>query len=250
MRLKADAAGPADVDDRNRLVMAHIGLVKSLASRLAHRVPAHVEISELISVGTLGLIDAAGRYEPALRVPFDAYARRRIHGAMLDALRDLDWAPRSLRRRGRAIETAMTRLRHELGREPESADIARALNVSEEDYDHLLDQLRSVELASIRQSTDGDGGTRLDVAIDPDEGPHAQLERTELRTLLARAVAELPERERQVLALYYEEELTLAEIGQVIGVGESRVSQLRAQAVARLRSHLAASMRSAAKSDR
>lgn len=231
---------PDDLETRDKLVMEHVGMVKAMASRLAHRLPSQVEVSELISVGVLGLIDAAGRFKPALGVPFDAFARRRIHGAMLDSLRGLDWAPRALRKMRRDVDSAMGRLRTELRREPDSAEIAAALEVSEPEYDRMLDQLRSADLASIRQaSAHGEGQSALEVAIEPAEGPHALFEREELRGLLARAVAQLPDRERQILALYYEEELTLAEIGEVIGVGESRVSQLRTQAVARLRSSLA-----------
>lgn len=226
-----------DLTTRDKLVMEHVGLVKALANRLAHRLPSQVEVSELISVGVLGLIDAAGRFKPSLGVPFDAFARRRIQGAMLDMLRDLDWASRSVRKQRRDVDSAMARLRAELGREPEGAEIAQAMGVSEPEYDRMLDQLRSAELASIRQaSTDEEGQSLLDVAVDLSEGPHQRLERRELRTLLAKGIMQLPERERQILALYYEQELTLAEIGQVIGVGESRVSQLRTQAIARLRS--------------
>lgn len=232
-----------DFETRDRLVMEHVGLVRALAGRLAHRVPAQVEVSELISVGVLGLIDAASRFKPTLGVPFDAFARRRIHGAMLDALRDLDWAPRSVRKMGRTMDGTVARLRHELGREPEEKEIAGALNVSEAEYGRILDQLKTAELATIRQSTNEDGTSSLEVAVDPGEGPYARLEREELRQLLAEAITELPERERQILALYYQEELTLAEIGEVIGVGESRVSQLRTQAIGRLRSRLAARMR-------
>ncbi|MFI5179679.1 MAG: sigma-70 family RNA polymerase sigma factor, partial [Vicinamibacterales bacterium] len=212
-----------DLEQRDRLVMDHVGLVKALASRLAHRLPAQVELSELISVGVLGLIDAAGRYKPSLGVPFDAFARRRIHGAMLDSLRDLDWAPRSLRKMQRNVDHALAQLRHELGREPGENEIAEKLNVSAPEYDKILDQIRSADLATVRQAGAGpDGRNHLDVAIDPGEGQHARLERMELRDHLATAIAQLPERERQILALYYEEELTLAEIGEVIGVGESR----------------------------
>jgi RNA polymerase sigma factor FliA len=226
-----------DLTTRDKLVMEHVGLVKALANRLAHRLPSQVEVSELISVGVLGLIDAAGRFKPSLGVPFDAFARRRIQGAMLDMLRDLDWASRSVRKQRRDVDSAMARLRAELGREPESVEIATAMGVSEPEYDRMLDQLRSAELASIRQaSTDDEGQSLLDVAVDLSEGPHQRLERRELRTLLAKGIMQLPERERHILALYYEQELTLAEIGQVIGVGESRVSQLRTQAIARLRS--------------
>ena len=230
---------PDDLETRDKLVMEHVGLVKALASRLAHRLPSQVEVSELISVGVLGLIDAAGRFKPSMGVPFDAFARRRIQGAMLDSLRGLDWAPRALRKMRRDVDGALARLRSELGREPESTEIAAALNVPEPEYDRMLDQLRSADLATIRQaSSNGDGPAALEIAIEPAEGPHARLEREELREHLVRALVKLPERERHILALYYEEELTLAEIGEVIGLGESRVSQLRTQAVARLRSIL------------
>jgi RNA polymerase sigma factor for flagellar operon FliA len=205
-------------------------------------VPAQVEIAELISVGVLGLIDAAGRYKPALGVPFDAFARRRIHGAMLDALRGLDWAPRSARKLRRDLDSAISRLRHELGREPNDAEIAAALDFTEPEYVRALDQLRSVEVAVVRQAAIGEGINELELAVDPSEGPHARLERSELRSMLGDAIRELPERERQILALYYEEELTLAEIGEVIGVGESRVSQLRTQAIARLRASLSTTL--------
>ncbi|MGE3176574.1 MAG: sigma-70 family RNA polymerase sigma factor [Vicinamibacterales bacterium] len=243
MRMSAKAAlETVDIETRDRLVMEHVGLVKALASRLAHRIPAQVELSELISVGVLGLIDAAGRYRPSLGVPFDAFARRRIHGAMLDALRELDWAPRSLRKMRRRVDSTVAQLRHDLKREPKEEEIATALDISETEYGKVLDQLRSADLALIKR-TSADGRDELEVAVDPDEGPHAHLERSELRALLAEAITELPERERQILALYYHEELTLAEIGQVIGVGESRVSQLRTQAIGRLRVSLGISLK-------
>ncbi len=214
-----------------------------MASRLANRLPPQVEVSELVSVGVLGLIDAAGRFKPSLGVPFSAFARRRIHGAMLDSLRGLDWAPRAVRKLRRDVDSAIATLRFTLGREPQAADIAQALGVSEPEYEKMLDKLKSAELATIRQSSVGeDGRSALDVEIEPSEGPHARLEREELRRLLAGAISDLPERERHIMALYYEEELTLAEIGEVIGVGESRVSQLRSQAIARLRSALATRM--------
>jgi RNA polymerase sigma factor for flagellar operon FliA len=196
-----------------------------------------VEVSELVSVGVMGLIDAATRYRPSLGVPFDAFARRRIHGAMLDALRGLDWVPRSVRKLQREVDDAIGRLRHSLGREPEGTEIAATLGVSAEEYDSILDELRSAELAVVRRvGSDSEGGSLLEIAIDGGAGPYTQLERQELKTRLVRALGELPERERQILALYYEQELTLAEIGRVIGVGESRVSQLRTQAILRLRS--------------
>lgn len=233
------AAIAIDPAQRDQLVMAHVDLVKTMAHRLRRRLPSQVEVSELVSVGVLGLIDAASRYEPALGVPFDAFARRRIHGAMLDALRGLDWVPRSVRKLQRQAEDAIGRLRHRLRREPEVEEIAAELEITVEQYDHMLDELRTTEVAVARATDQDRGGTSLiELAIDPDQGPYLQLERRELRRRLAQALTELPERERQILSLSYVDELTLAEIGQVFGVGESRVSQLRTQAVIRLRSLL------------
>jgi RNA polymerase sigma factor for flagellar operon FliA len=229
-----------DLEARDRLVMAHVSLVRTLAQRLAQRLPSQVELSELVSVGVLGLVEAANRYQPSLGVPFDAFARRRIHGAMLDALRDVDWAPRSLRRLRREVDSTLSRLRHELGREPHEHEVASAMNLSPAQYARALEELRILEVATIRQldAMSEDGETLLDVAIDPGEGAVAQLERKELRQHLANALAVLPERERQILALSYDEELTLAEIGQVLGVSESRVCQLRSLAISRLRTTL------------
>ncbi len=230
---------PVDVDKRNRLVTENVGLVKAMAYRLMRRVPAHIELSDLISVGVLGLLEAAERYRPSVGVPFDAFARRRLQGAMLDSLRDMDWASRSARRQRRQLDQTIATLRQDLGREPREDEIAGALGLAGEEYARVLDSVRSLELGTIRQlaTPDGDGQT-LEVAIESSDGPDLQLERAELRRHLAGALGELPERERQVLALYYEEELTLAEIGEVIGVSESRVSQIRSLALSRLRASL------------
>jgi RNA polymerase sigma factor FliA len=229
-------AAPITIDGRNRLVLDHVQLVRAVACRLSHRLPASVELSELIAIGTLALVDAAGRYRPALRVPFEAFARQRVHGAMLDSLRGLDWAPRSLRRKQRAIDGAISRLRHSLGREPEASEIARELGLSDDGYATMLDDVRSAELATIRLTGCADDGSSLvDLAVEPGDDQCRRLERAELAEQLAAAVARLPERERQVLSLYYEEEMTLAEVGAALGVSESRVSQLRSQAIARLR---------------
>jgi RNA polymerase sigma factor for flagellar operon FliA len=219
--------------------MDHVPLVRAVACRLAYRLPSSVELSELIGVGTLALVDAAGRYRASEGVPFEAFARQRVHGAMLDSLRGMDWAPRSLRKKQRALDAAISGLRHQLGREPEGGEIARAMNVSVQEYERTLDDVRAAELATIRlASSGGSEGSLLDVAVDPGEGPYARLERLELGRRLSLALAGIPERERQVLSLYYEEELTLAEIGEVMNVSESRVSQLRTQAIARLRASL------------
>ena len=241
MRVKTAAT---NLDVRDQLVIDHVPLVKSMAQRLAQRLPSQVEMNDLISVGVLGLIDAAGCYKPTLGVPFDAFARRRVHGAMLDALRELDWAPRSLRRLRRNMDSAVANLRHTLGREPEEAEIASAMDLSPQEYDKALEQLRTLEIGSLRQleAPAPDGTSLLELCVDPGEGVVAQLERKELREHLAKAIEQLPERERQILALYYEQELTLAEIGEVIGVCESRVCQLRSLALSRLRTALRTSL--------
>ncbi len=232
----AEPAG--GVEDRNALVVQHLALVKSIARRLSQRVPSQVELNELISAGMVALVDAAGRYRPALNVPFEAYARRRVQGAMLDSLRSLDGMPRSARKLRRDLDTAINRLRHELKREPDDREIAAALGHDAGGYARMLQQLQAADVGAVRQVDGGGEGGMLELAIDPEESAQVRLERAEIRSHLAAAIAELPERERQILALYYQEELTLGEVGAVIGVGESRVSQLRTQAIARLRARL------------
>jgi RNA polymerase sigma factor for flagellar operon FliA len=229
-----------DLATRDRLVVTHIGLVKALAQRLARRLPAQIEVAELVSIGVLGLVEAAGRYRPSMGVPFDAFARRRVRGAMLDELRDLDWAPRSLRKLRREVDAAIAQLRLTLGREPSESEVAGALGMTPDAYGDALEQLRSLEVAIVCQVDDshGERPPLLELTIDPDAGPEARLQRGELRSLLAAAIARLPKRERHVISLYYDDELTMAEIGAVLGVCESRVSQLRSLAIARLRTLL------------
>jgi RNA polymerase sigma factor FliA len=241
MRMSAQAAR---LENRDELVMQNVALVKSLAQRLAQRLPSQVQVEDLVSAGVLGLIEAAGRYKSSLGVPFQAFARRRIHGAMLDALRDLDWAPRSLRRLRRDVDSAVASERARLGREPEEQEIASALGMTVAQYERALEQLRTLELAAAREldAPTADGTPLLEFCVDPGETAVQTIERKELRAHLAQAIGNLPERERQILALYYEEELTLAEIGEVIGVCESRVCQLRGLAVTRLRTMLRESL--------
>jgi len=241
MRMSAQARG---LETRDELVMQNVALVKSLAQRLAQRLPSQVQVEDLVSAGVLGLIEAAGRYKSSLGVPFQAFARRRIHGAMLDALRDLDWAPRSLRRLRRDVDSAVASERARLGREPEEREIASAMGMTVAQYERALEQLRTLELAAAREldAPTADGTPLLEFCVDPGESAVQTIERQELRAHLAKAIGNLPERERQILALYYEEELTLAEIGEVIGVCESRVCQLRGLAVTRLRTLLRESL--------
>jgi RNA polymerase sigma factor for flagellar operon FliA len=234
------AVSAARLESRDDLILQNVSLVKSLAQRLARRLPSQVNVEDLVSAGVLGLVDAAGRYRPTLGVPFQAFARRRVHGAMLDALRDLDWAPRSLRRLRRSVDSAIASERARLDREPDETELAAALGMSAEQYGRALEDLRTLEVAAVREldAPSADGVPLLELCVDPGEGQVQRLEREELRGMLAAAIGELPERERQILALYYQEELTLAQIGEVIGVCESRVCQLRGLAVSRLRTLL------------
>lgn len=229
---------------RNQLVIEHVDVVRSTATRLARRLPPSVETTDLISIGMLGLIDAAGRYRPWLGVPFDAFARRRVLGAMLDELRSLDRAPRSVRRLSREYESTVARLRAELGREPTDDEAAEAMHMSPEVYQKSMDQLREVEGGVMRELdvTDEQGEPLIALRVAADQQPDAQLERTEMRHMVSDALTCLPERERKILTLYYEKELTLKEISVVIGVCESRVSQLRAHAVSRMRTYLTSTM--------
>jgi RNA polymerase sigma factor for flagellar operon FliA len=221
---------------RDDLVMRHVSLVRILAAKLRRRLPSQVEFEELVSAGVLGLIAAANRYQPSLGVPFDAFARRRIHGAMLDSLRSLDNVSRAVRKRQRDVENAIAKLRQQLGREPDTEEITRALGIGLDEYSALLASLKSCEIATARHVSEDRVARLIDFAVDPDEGPHRRFERSELRQHLARALNQLPTRERQVLALSYVEDMTLAEIGAMMGVSESRICQVRNQAVVRLRS--------------
>ena len=183
-----------DHSERDRLVVAHIGLVKALAHRLAQRLPPQVEIPNLISIGVLGLMDAAGRYRAALGVPFDAFARRRVQGAMLDALRDLDWAPRSLRKMRRELDVALAPA---ASRAAARADRGRDRHDARHDARRVLDaRSSSCERWSSapfgRSTTRPEKAALLDLCFDPDDGPEVRLQRAELREHLARAIEKLP----------------------------------------------------------
>jgi RNA polymerase sigma factor for flagellar operon FliA len=242
MRVNEEAAlSERALAERDRLVMAHTDLVKSIARRMAQRLPPQVDVADLIGVGVMGLIAAATRYDPSTGVSFEAFGRRRIQGAMLDSLRDLDWVPRSLRRLRRTVEATVASLRRSLGREPEEAEICAALNMTQAEYEQALQRLRTLDVGAMRSiEEDSDsGGSRLELIADDGEGVLAQIERKELRAQLAHAIKDLPERERNILAMYFEEDMTIAEIGAVIGISESRVSQLRSLAFSRLRASMA-----------
>ncbi len=229
------------------LVNQHAPLVRRLALRLAGRLPASVELDDLIQAGMMGLLDAVKRYREVPTAQFETYATQRIRGAMLDELRRLDWMPRGVRERSRRVEDAIHRASQALGRAPHEAEIADALELSLEEYHDLLQEAHGAQLLSLEDlggDTDqlrGQVDTESDdplQARDTDD-PLASLMAKGLRETLVEAIDALPEREQLLLGLYYEEGLNLKEIGLVLEVTEARVCQLRSQAIARLRQHMA-----------
>ena len=228
---------------RDRLILTYAPLVKFVAGRLGSGLPAHVEEGDLVSYGLLGLIGAIERFDPSREIKFETYAIARIKGAIIDELRALDWVPRSVRARARDIERAIAELEKQLHRAPTDEEICGKLGLTQEELDGSLTEISRSSIAALDEvwttSAGGDQIALIDTIEDtqmPD--PQAALSQAELREALAEAISDLPEREKLVITLYYYEELTLREIGEVLGVTESRVSQLHTKAVLRLKSRL------------
>jgi len=226
-------------EHRERLVEDHISQVKFIAERLAAKLPRSVDLDDLMGAGMLGLLDAVDKFDPAKGVQFRTYAEMRVRGAMLDSLRDLDWAPRSMRRRAREIEAAYQEAERTRGRTTD-ADVAAILGMPVNEFQTLLGQLRGLTITGLDAVDDEENSRTQPIADHAAQTPLAVYERAEIRDNLSEAIDELPNRERQVIALYYVEELTMKEIGAVLKVTESRVSQIHTQAIIRLRSCLAA----------
>jgi RNA polymerase sigma factor for flagellar operon FliA len=237
------------VDDRapelrDRLILHYAPLVKYVAGRVGSGLPAHVEQADLISYGTFGLIDAITRFEPEREVKFESYAMARIRGAIIDELRNTDWIPRSVRMKARQYERTVADLEARLQRSPTDEEVADALEMDVEDVRKFLGQLSLVNVVALDElMTDEEGGSSprlVDTLQDANAlDPQAMAEHGEARQLLGRAVEQLPEREKVVVSLYYFEGLTLADIGRVLGVTESRICQLHTKAVLHLRGKLA-----------
>ncbi|MSO40638.1 MAG: RNA polymerase sigma factor WhiG [Solirubrobacterales bacterium] len=233
-----------DQSARERLVVAYAPLVKFVAGRTGARLPQHVDQADLISYGMLGLIDAMERFEPKRQIRFETFAMQRIRGSIIDELRSLDWVPRSVRSRAREIEDANSKLEHKLGRAPTDAELAERLKITEEELQESLLTISNSSILALEElwmvsDASGDRVSLLDTMEDqsaPD--PQNALDTSEVRDRLQEAIEHLPERETLVIALYYFENLTLREIGEVLGVTESRVSQIHSKAVLRLRSRL------------
>jgi RNA polymerase sigma factor FliA len=229
--------------DRDRLILTYAPLVKYVAGRLGSGLPAHVDEGDLVSYGLLGLISAIERYDPDRDIKFETYAIVRIRGSIIDELRALDWVPRSVRSRAREIERAIAELESKLGRAPTDEEIAGKIGITEEELEESLTDISRSSIAALDElwsgGPDGDQVSLLDTLEDTNgPRPSEALDETEIRETLADAIARLPEREKLVITLYYYEELTLREIGEVLSVTESRVSQLHTKAVLRLRSRL------------
>lgn len=233
---------------RDALILHYAPLVHVVAGRLAMGVPGHVDRADLVSYGVFGLIDAIDRFDPDRGHRFETYAMARIRGHIVDELRSLDWVPRAVRAKARAIDGAQRSLESELCRAPTDAELAVALDMTDAELRQALAQVSLVNLVAFDASLDAalDGDQRLtvgDMLASSDEGPDHRIELDELRRALARAIDQLAERERDVVALYYHDGLTLAEIGEVLGVTESRACQIHGKAVGHLRRRLTAAER-------
>jgi RNA polymerase sigma factor for flagellar operon FliA len=226
--------------DKNSLLTDHMPLVKRLAHQMKAKLPPSVEVDDLVQAGMIGLLDAINRYEDDHGAQFETYAVLRIRGAMLDELRSSDWMPRSTRQNMRKVEAAMNALQQQLGRPPSESEVAKSLKLSLTDYQEMLGDSGGHQLVyyeDFHDSEDGNDSFLDRYAVEEDDPLKALLE-TDFRQAVIDAIDALPPREKMLMGLYYEEELNLKEIGAVMGVSESRVSQLHTQAVARLRAYL------------
>lgn len=237
------AIHPEMTPEQERQMTEHLPTVRYLARRIHDRLPQHVEIDDLVSAGVLGLIDAFRKFDPEKKVQFRSYAQFRIRGAILDSLRTLDWSPRDLRRKGRAIEEAIRALTARTGRTPSEPEIAAELEMELGEYQQLLGELKGLEIGTLHVERSEDSGEEelAYIANRPEDDPLFCCLKTEMQARLTSAVDQLPERERLVMTLYYYEEMTMKEIGLTLGVVESRISQIHASAVLHLRSLLSAS---------
>jgi len=225
---------------REELILEHLPQVRLIARRIQERLPESISIEDLVSTGVLGLISAIDNFDPSHNVKMRTYAEYKIRGAILDSLRGLDWAPRQKRRKAKQIEAAVSSAEQKLQRSPTEEEIAAELGIALEEYHIWLVEIRGLNVASLEYAGNEQGKDLLHFIPDESENlPSTILEKSELERLLAQGIDHIPAIERTVLSLYYHEELTLREIAQVVNLHESRISQLKSQAILRLRSILA-----------
>ncbi len=226
---------------KDALIMKYASFVKYVAGRIAVNLPSNVEFDDLVSYGILGLIDAIDKYDSERNVKFKTYAKTRIRGAVFDELRMLDWTPRSIRQKARKLEKAYAKLEGKLGRDAKDEEIAEFLNIDISELHKLFDETKKSLLLSLDEIfyDDDEGSSRFDFVEDEkSDNPQSKIEEAEAKKILADAISKLSDRERMVITLYYYEELTSKEIGKILGVSDSRVSQLHTKAILRLRGRL------------
>ena len=234
-----------NLENREAVVVEYSPMVKYVANRIALRLPPHIEVEDLISVGVLGLIDAIEKYDPARGAKFKTYAEFRVRGAILDELRSMDWVPRSIRQKASQIDAVVQKLQAKLGRPPEDEEVAKELGVSLDQFFDTLNETRSMPVLSlddlnIVKETGGQQSLLDCLAGKVDADPQVQFRLNELKEIIAKTIDTLPEKERLVISLYYYKELTMSEIGVVLNVTESRVSQIHSKTMFRLRTRLKA----------
>ena len=231
-----NAAGQINKD---QLIQRFAPLVKRIAYHLMARLPSSVQVDDLVQNGMMGLLDAINRFEAGMGAQFETYAAQRVRGAMLDGLRENDWLPRSLRRDFRRIEEAIAQLEQQFGRAPSEQELAKALSMTLAEYQKMLQDARGHQLISFEDMVEDGEDDYLERHLkDETNEPSQLLENQNLQTLLTQGIEQLPEREKLMMALYYEQDLNLREIGDIMGVTESRVCQLHSQAIARLRTKM------------
>ena len=238
---------PVPADPLQEMVHTSLPGVRFLANRIASRLPAHVDVEDLIQVGMVGLLQSADRFDPERGVKFQTYANRRVEGAMLDYLRSLDWRPRSVRQRHRKLEEAFSAVEQRLGESPSQEDVALEIGISDSELEQWIQDSSSSgqwQAASFPERSPEAGSRDLLAELaDPADSPEATVEKEQMRRVMAEAVDHLPAHERLVVSLYYYEQLTMKEIGEALGVKQGRVSQLHSQAIGRLRKRMRAAFR-------
>lgn len=229
-----------DTAERNRLLLEQLPQVHYIARTTHDRLPRHVAMEDLVHAGVLGLIDALSKYDPGKNVQLKSYAKFRIRGAILDSLREMDWSPRDLRRKARCLEETSSRLTARFGRKASQGELAAEMGMELGKFQRLLADLRRLESSNIplRDAEDGQEEDAYDHAPREEEDPFRLCLRAETKELLDRAIGELPLNERRVIRLYYFEDRTMKKVGAALGVGESRVSQIHAAAISRLRTRM------------